>query len=51
MGVVVQRDDRRETVIKGNDGDRWNSDGVVLCLARRQNEDMIEWLGEWSILR
>jgi hypothetical protein len=30
MGVIVQRDDRRETTVKGNDGDRWSSDDVVL---------------------
>jgi hypothetical protein len=30
MGVVVQRDDERETMVKGNDIDKWISDGVVL---------------------
>jgi hypothetical protein len=29
--------------VKENDGDGWSSDGVVLWLGRRQNEDTIEW--------
>jgi hypothetical protein len=41
------RDDGRETSVKGNDDSGWSSDGVVLWLERRQNEDTIEWLGEW----
>jgi hypothetical protein len=51
MGVVVQRDDRREIVMKGNDGDEWNSDGMVLWLGRRQNRDVAEWWEEWLRLR
>jgi hypothetical protein len=44
MGVVVQRDDRRVTVIKGNDDDdRWSSDDVMVWLVRMQNSDMVEW--------
>jgi hypothetical protein len=44
VGVVVQRGDRRVTVIKGNDDDdRWSSDGVMLWLVRRQNSDVVEW--------
>jgi hypothetical protein len=42
MDVVVQRDDGRGTVVKGNDGGGWSSDGVVLWLGRRQNRDAIE---------
>jgi hypothetical protein len=30
VGVIVRRDDGRETAVKGNDGDGWSSDGVVL---------------------
>jgi hypothetical protein len=30
VGVVVERDDKHETTMKGNDDDRWNSDDVVL---------------------
>jgi hypothetical protein len=40
------RDDVRGTVMKRNDGDGWSSDGVVLWLGRRQNEDMVEWWRE-----
>jgi hypothetical protein len=29
--------------VKGNDNDRWSSDGVVLWLGRRQNGDAVEW--------
>jgi hypothetical protein len=42
----VRRDDGRKTTVKGNDDGRWSSDGVVLWLERRQNRDMVEWLGE-----
>jgi hypothetical protein len=42
MGVVVRRDDERETMVKGNDVDEWISDGVVLWLIWRQNGDVIE---------
>jgi hypothetical protein len=45
------RDDRRGTMVKGNDGDGWSSDGVVLWLGRRQNGDTVVWLGEWPMLR
>jgi hypothetical protein len=38
VGVVVRRDDRRGTEVKGNDGDGWSSDGVVLWLGRRQKK-------------
>jgi hypothetical protein len=37
--------------MKGNDGGGWSSDGVVLCLGRRQNRDAIEWWGKWPRLR
>jgi hypothetical protein len=43
VGVVVQRDDGCKTTVKGNDGDGWSSDGVVLGLGRRQNRDTVEW--------
>jgi hypothetical protein len=46
MGAVMWRDDGRETVVKGNDNDRWSSDSVVLWLGRRQNEDMVKWWRE-----
>jgi hypothetical protein len=32
MGVIVQRDDGCDTVVKGYDGGEWSSDGVVLWL-------------------
>jgi hypothetical protein len=46
MGVIVRRDDGRGTTVKENDGNRWSSDGMVLWLGRRQNEDAVEWRGE-----
>jgi hypothetical protein len=49
--VVVWRDDERETTVKKNDGDGWSSDGVMLWLGMRQNENTIEWWREWSRLR
>jgi hypothetical protein len=51
VGVIVRRDDERGTVVKGNDGGGWSSDGVVLWLGRRQNENAVKWFGEWSRLR
>jgi hypothetical protein len=35
VGVIMQRDDIRETAVKENDGDGWSSDGMVLCLWRK----------------
>jgi hypothetical protein len=32
----------RGTVVKGNDGDGWSSNGVVLWLRKRQNEGAVE---------
>jgi hypothetical protein len=29
-------------MVKGNGGDGWSSDGMVLCLGRRQNGDAVE---------
>jgi hypothetical protein len=43
MGVVVWRDDKSGTTVKGNDGDRWSSDSVVLWLWRKQNGDAVLW--------
>jgi hypothetical protein len=51
MCVIVWRDDERITVVKGNDGGGWSSDGVVLWLGRMQNGYVIEWWREWSRLR
>jgi hypothetical protein len=42
MGVIVWGDDVHETVVKGNDGDRWSSDDVILWLGGRQNGDVVE---------
>jgi hypothetical protein len=42
VGVVVQRDDERGTTVKGNDSGGQSSDGMMLWLERRQNEDVIE---------
>jgi hypothetical protein len=36
----------REIAVKENDSDGWSSDDMVLCLRKRQNEDVIEWCGE-----
>jgi hypothetical protein len=44
----VWRDDGRGTMVKGNDGGGWSSDGVVLWLQRSQNGDVIEW---WGVTR
>jgi hypothetical protein len=46
MSVVVWRDSGRETMVKGNNGIRWISDGVLLWLGKRQNGDAVEWWGE-----
>jgi hypothetical protein len=35
VGVIMRRDDGRWTAVKGNDGDGWSSDGVMLWLGRR----------------
>jgi hypothetical protein len=51
MSVVVWRDSGRETMVKGNNGIRWISDGVLLWLGKRQNGDAVEWWGEWPNLR
>jgi hypothetical protein len=51
MGVVVWRDDGHETVVKGNNDSEWSSDDVVLWLGRMQNEDTVDWWGEWSRLK
>jgi hypothetical protein len=37
VGVIVRRDNWRETTVKGNDDVKWSSDGVVIWLRRRQN--------------
>jgi hypothetical protein len=42
VSVVVQKDDGHQTAVKGNDGGRWSSDGVVLWLERGQNGDVVE---------
>jgi hypothetical protein len=47
----VWRDNRRETIMKGNNGSGWSSDGMVLWLGSKQNGDAIEWLGECPRLR
>jgi hypothetical protein len=46
-GVIIQRDDGRETSMKVNDGSGWSSNGVMLLLGRMQNRDAVEWCGEW----
>jgi hypothetical protein len=51
VGLIVQRDDRHGMAMKGNNGDMWSSDGVVLWPGRRQNRDVVEWWGEWPRLR
>jgi hypothetical protein len=47
----MRRDNEHETMVKGNNDGRWRSDGVMLWLGRRQNRDVVEWWGEWVILR
>jgi hypothetical protein len=51
VAVIVQMDDECGTVVKGNDGGGWSSDGVVLWLGMSQNGDEVEWWGEWLRLR
>jgi hypothetical protein len=51
MGVIVRRNDGRETAVKGSDGGGWSSDGIVLCLGRRQKGDVVGWWEEWPRLR
>jgi hypothetical protein len=36
------RDDEYEMTVKGNDGDGWSSDGVLLWLGSGQNGDAVE---------
>jgi hypothetical protein len=48
VGVVVRRDDRHETAVKGKDDGGWSIDGVVLWLGRRQNGDVIELV--WRVV-
>jgi hypothetical protein len=45
VGVIVQRDDERGTVVKENNGDGWSSDDIVFWLGRRQNGDVVKWWG------
>jgi hypothetical protein len=42
VGVVVRRDDGRGTMVKGNGGCGWSSDGMVLWIGTRQIIDVIE---------
>jgi hypothetical protein len=42
----VRRDDGRVMIVKENNGIGWSSDGVMLCLGRRQTGDAVEWCGE-----
>jgi hypothetical protein len=42
----MRRDDVRETVVKGNNGGKWSSDGMMLWLGRMQNGDTVEWWRE-----
>jgi hypothetical protein len=51
MGVIVWRNDVRETMVKENDGGGWSSNGMVLWLERRQNRDAVEWWRERPRLR
>jgi hypothetical protein len=43
MGIIMQRDNGHETLIKGNDDGGWSPDDMVLWLGMRQNKDAIEW--------
>jgi hypothetical protein len=51
VGVIMWRDDRRGTTVKGNNDGGWISYDVVLWLGRRQNGDAIEWWRESARLR
>jgi hypothetical protein len=42
MGVVVRRNDKRETTVKWNNSGGWSSDDVMLWLRKTQNGDVIE---------
>jgi hypothetical protein len=44
--VIMRKDDVRETVVKGNNGGKWSSDGMMLWLGRMQNGDTVEWWRE-----
>jgi hypothetical protein len=46
VGVVVQRDDEHDTMVKGNNDGEWIFDGMVLYLGRRKNGDVVEWWGK-----
>jgi hypothetical protein len=41
----MRRNNKCGTVVKGNNGGRWSSDGVMLYLEKRQNGDAVEWWG------
>jgi hypothetical protein len=43
----VRRDNEHRIAVKENNGGGWSSNGVVVWLGRRQNEDVIEWWREW----
>jgi hypothetical protein len=47
----MRTDDECKTAVKRNNDGRWNSDGIVLWLGRRQDKDTVEWWIEWSRLR
>jgi hypothetical protein len=51
VGVIVRMDNRHEVMVKENYNGGWSSDDMVLWLWRRQNRDVVEWWGEWSMLR
>jgi hypothetical protein len=42
VGVIVRRDDERETTVKGNDSGGWSFDGMVLWLGRSR-ESSLQW--------
>jgi hypothetical protein len=42
VSIIVQMDDRCETMVKENDDGGWSSDGVVLWLGMRQNRDTVK---------
>jgi hypothetical protein len=43
VDVIVWKNDRYKTMMKGDDGDGWSSNSMMLWLVRRQNIDVIEW--------
>jgi hypothetical protein len=42
VDVIVCKNDRYKIMVKGDDGDGWSSNSMVLWVVRRQYIDVIE---------